>query len=79
MKNQKKAGSAAETKKASLNMDVCLGANYYKTGEDPVIKPESEYPDWLWQLEPAEDSKQYWRRIRKKRAHRVIATLKEKH
>lgn len=73
--------------KATLNMDVCLGANYFKTGEDPVIKPESEYPEWLWGLQtdnqqlqqPARDSKQYWRRIRKEQAHRVIATLKEKH
>lgn len=56
-------------------MDVCLGANYYKAGEDPVIRPEDEYPEWLWGLEPdkqldvSPDSKQYWRRIRKKEAH----------
>ena len=63
-------------------MDVCLGANYFKTGEDPVIKPESEYPDWLWGLledkEPPVDSKDYWRRSRKKQAHRTLATLREK-
>jgi large subunit ribosomal protein L54 len=65
-------------------MDVCLGANYFKTGEDPAIRPESEYPDWLWGLEPdkqlqvAPDSKQYWRRTRKKQAHSTIAALREK-
>ena len=84
-KSEKGATAATKIKKAPLNMDVCVGANYYKTGEDPVIRPESEYPDWLWSLEPqrqlnvSPDSKQYWRRIRKKEAHRKIATLREKH
>jgi large subunit ribosomal protein L54 len=71
----------AETKEITLNMDVCLGANYFKTGDDPVIKPESEYPDWLWELdkpqEPDESSKQYWRKLRKKRANIKIASLKQ--
>ena len=65
-----------------LDMDVCLGANYFKTGEDPVIKPQSDYPDWLWELQkdaqPAPDSKHYWRRKRKKEAHKRLATLREK-
>ncbi len=59
-----------------LNMDVCVGANIYKTGEDPPIKEDSEYPDWLWKLaEPTKsykelspDSKQYWRRLNKEKA-----------
>ena len=71
-----------ETDKADLNMEVCLGANYYKTGADPEINLESEYPEWLWSLlerdQPAPDSKQHWRRVRKAQAHRVIATLNEK-
>ena len=71
-----------ETDKANLNMEVCLGANYYKTGVDPEIKPELEYPEWLWSLlerdQPAQDSKQHWRRVRKAQAHGVIATLNEK-
>ena len=50
-----------------------------------MIRPEEEYPEWLWSLEPdkqtdiASDTKQYWRRVRKKQAHAVIATLREKH
>ncbi|XP_057655837.1 39S ribosomal protein L54, mitochondrial [Diorhabda carinulata] len=52
---------------------VC-GTNIYKTGEDVILKENSEYPDWLWsirlgppptleELDP--DSKEYWRKIRK--------------
>ncbi|XP_017837490.1 39S ribosomal protein L54, mitochondrial [Drosophila busckii] len=52
---------------------VC-GSNYLKTGEDVKIKPDSEYPDWLWTLnteriipldELDPNTKQYWRRLRK--------------
>lgn len=28
----------------------CTGANYFKEGEDPVLKPDEEYPKWLWGL-----------------------------
>lgn len=53
----------------------CCGANIYKTGSDPELKPNSEYPDWLWllrldrrpqdlsELDP--DDFHYWRRLRK--------------
>ncbi|EDW56561.1 39S ribosomal protein L54, mitochondrial [Drosophila sechellia] len=62
-----------ETDANKLVNYVC-GSNYLKTGEDVKIKPDAEYPDWLWtlnteriipldELEP--DSKQYWRRLRK--------------
>lgn len=68
-------------KEAYLNMDVCVGANYLKTGEDPIIKPESEYPEWLWGLldkqEPSADSIQYWRRLRKDEARKANAASKE--
>lgn len=68
----------------NLNMDVCLGANYFKTGEDPVIRPESEYPEWLWNLESQKQlevdpgSVKYWRRIRKKLAHKALVTFRDK-
>ena len=79
----KDACSEAEVKIPTLNMDVCLGANYHKTGEDPAIRPELDYPEWLWELiddkQPTVDSKQYWRKNRKKLAHTALATLREKH
>ena len=83
-KKQKSPSTAVKVEKAPLNMDLCLGANYCKTGEDPVIEAEGEYPEWLWGLDPgkqqdvAPDSKQYWRRMRKTEAHRAIATLRER-
>lgn len=27
---------------------MLLGLNYLKGRDDPVAKPESEYPEWLW-------------------------------
>ncbi|KAK6188659.1 hypothetical protein SNE40_004795 [Patella caerulea] len=52
----------------------CCGANIYIDGEDPDIKPDSEYPDWLWNLrisrtppnlsELDPDSEYYWKRLR---------------
>lgn len=62
-----------ETDANKLVNYVC-GSNYMKTGEDVKIKPDSEYPDWLWTLntdriiplnELDPNSKQYWRRLRK--------------
>lgn len=51
---------------------VC-GSNIYKEGEDVKLKPDSEYPEWLWTIptEPPKlsdldpNTKQYWRYIRK--------------
>lgn len=51
---------------------VC-GSNYFKEGEDVKLKPDSEYPDWLWTLplkpksleEMDPNTKQYWRKLRK--------------
>ncbi|XP_015117996.1 39S ribosomal protein L54, mitochondrial [Diachasma alloeum] len=62
-----------ETDTNKLVNYVC-GSNIYKEGEDIKLKPESEYPDWLWTLwtenPPAlEDldpnTKAYWRKLRK--------------
>eukprot|EP00039_Didymoeca_costata_P018863 m.335293 g.335293 ORF g.335293 m.335293 type:complete len:89 (+) comp17563_c0_seq1:48-314(+) len=57
------------TLRSSSKLDVVVGANYFKDGQDPVIKADSEYPDWLWKvpLKPAQledvapGSKQYWK------------------
>jgi len=51
---------------------VC-GTNIYKEGEDIKIKPDSEYPSWLWTIrtgpppsleEMDPNTKQYWRKVR---------------
>ena len=69
---QKKKEEPQETpKKAILNMDVCVGANIHTTGEDPAIKADSEYPDWLWGLldpDVSSPSKPYWRKLNKQKA-----------
>ncbi|XP_061883437.1 large ribosomal subunit protein mL54 [Entelurus aequoreus] len=51
-----------------------VGANIYKQGEDPKLKPHEEYPEWLFHINlgPAcqlhqleEDTWEYWKRLRK--------------
>jgi len=34
----------------SLSKDTVNGINILKAGQDPPIQPDSEYPDWLWDL-----------------------------
>ncbi|XP_037944917.1 39S ribosomal protein L54, mitochondrial [Teleopsis dalmanni] len=82
MKKKKlgKLGPMMEKKEIPVETDVnklvnyVCGSNIYKTGEDIKLKPDSEYPDWLWSLNvdriiPLEEldpnTKQYWRRVRK--------------
>ena len=46
-----KAAPAAVKKKVSADLDnVCAGLNIMKGGADPEIKPDSEYPDWVFEL-----------------------------
>lgn len=53
----------------------CTGANYFKEGEDPLLKADEEYPEWLWglldakegeQAEKAEQRKENKRKIKEK-------------
>ncbi|KAL7294617.1 39S ribosomal protein L54, mitochondrial [Trichogramma pretiosum] len=53
----------------------CCGTNLLKEGgEDVKLKPDSEYPDWLWSIRtgpapPLEEldpnTKEYWKRLRR--------------
>ncbi|XP_067631631.1 large ribosomal subunit protein mL54 [Eurosta solidaginis] len=75
-----KLGPIMEKKEIPVETDVnkllnyVCGSNILKTGQDIKLKPDSEYPDWLWSLnvdriipldEMNPETKQYWRRIRK--------------
>ena len=70
----KKPELEVETDVSKLTQ-FCCGANIYTTGTDPQLKPDSEYPEWLWSLrlergapdlsELDPDTYQYWRRLRK--------------
>ncbi|TNM87846.1 39S ribosomal protein L54, mitochondrial [Takifugu flavidus] len=51
-----------------------VGVNVFKQGEDPVLKPPDQYPEWLFQLnlgavkklhELDADTWEYWKRLRK--------------
>jgi large subunit ribosomal protein L54 len=61
-----------ETDPKRLVNYVC-GSNYFVEGEDIKLKPDSEYPDWLWEVHTGKaktldeldpNTKQYWRRLR---------------
>ncbi len=28
--------------------NFCVGLNYFKSGEEIPLKPDNEYPDWIW-------------------------------
>jgi len=53
----------------------CCGLNIYKSeGEEVLLKPDSDYPDWLWKLsldkgpqieEMDQDTMEYWMRKRR--------------
>ncbi|XP_057333467.1 39S ribosomal protein L54, mitochondrial [Microplitis mediator] len=71
---QEKIKLPVETDAHRLVNYVC-GSNILKEGgEDVKIKPDSEYPDWLWEInigppktldELDPNTKAYWRKLRK--------------
>ncbi|KAI4468805.1 39s ribosomal protein l54 mitochondrial [Holotrichia oblita] len=79
-KKMGKTGPAMEKKILPVETDphklvnfVC-GSNILKEGQDIEIKPDSEYPEWLWTLrtgpppkleELDPNSLEYWRRVRR--------------
>lgn len=87
MKKKKlgKLGPATEKKILPVETDPqklvthCCGLNIYNTGEEVKLKPNNEYPDWLWEVrlgpppplnELNPETKEYWRRIRKQAIRR---------
>lgn len=58
---------------ANKLVNYCCGSNIFKEGTDVQLKPDNEYPEWLWNLHvgdpiPLEEldpnTKQYWRKLR---------------
>lgn len=89
----KKVGPTSTKKVLPVETDVnklltfVCGSNIYKEGKDIEIKPDSEYPDWLWNirtgpLPPLEEmdknTKAYWRRLRRMgmQRHNKLAKLR---
>ncbi|XP_041360416.1 39S ribosomal protein L54, mitochondrial-like [Gigantopelta aegis] len=87
----KMMGQAMEKVRLEVETDAeklakyCCGANILTSGSDPEIKPDSEYPQWLWELrtdrkplditELDENDIRYWRRLRSvtiKRKNRML-------
>lgn len=76
-KKSDQSSTASSNGPPQANMKVCEGANIYKTGSDPELQEDSAYPDWLWAIgkpppahtELSPDTKQYWRRLNKTKAH----------
>jgi large subunit ribosomal protein L54 len=55
-------------------LKYCCGTNILKDGQDVELKPDSEYPDWLWNIRTKKakhlqhldpNTKEYWRKQRK--------------
>ncbi|KAL7052541.1 hypothetical protein ACKWTF_004901 [Chironomus riparius] len=68
-------------------VNYCCGSNYFVEGEDVKIKPDNEYPDWLWTLHTGKpktldeldpNTKQYWRKLRSDGLKRNLLMLKLK-
>ncbi|KAM5239354.1 large ribosomal subunit protein mL54 [Ctenodactylus gundi] len=79
-----KVGKGGVASEALKDPDVCtdpvmltthaMGVNIYKDRQDVVLKPDSEYPEWLFQMNVGPppkledlnpESREYWRLLRK--------------
>ncbi|XP_073419170.1 large ribosomal subunit protein mL54 isoform X2 [Dendrobates tinctorius] len=61
-------------KDPAILMTHAMGVNIYKSGSDVKLKDDSQYPEWLFQLdlgppksleERSPDTPQYWKLLRK--------------
>jgi len=78
-----------ETDPVKLTTFLCGGNISREGGKDPELRPESEYPDWLWTLrldrrappldELDPDTWEYWMRLHKISRKRQLTTLRIKH
>nr|CAG4638188.1 EOG090X0KWJ [Chydorus sphaericus] len=92
-KSKSKLGPVVEKKVLPVETDpeklvthLC-GSNILKQGQDVKLKPDSEYPEWLWTLRlgnppPLEEMDQntleYWRRLRKLQLRRQSRLMRLK-
>ncbi|XP_049732363.1 39S ribosomal protein L54, mitochondrial [Elephas maximus indicus] len=84
MKGGKGGGKGSMVIETLKDPDVCtdpvrltthaMGVNIYKEGQDVVLKPDAEYPEWLFQMNVGPPKKleeldpethEYWRLLRK--------------
>ncbi|XP_046300076.1 large ribosomal subunit protein mL54 isoform X1 [Marmota monax] len=79
-----KGGKGSVVSEALKDPEVCtdpvrlathaMGVNIYKAGQDVALKPDAEYPEWLFQVnvgppkkleELDPETREYWRLLRK--------------
>mmetsp|Transcript_1341 Transcript_1341/g.4365 ORF Transcript_1341/g.4365 Transcript_1341/m.4365 type:complete len:121 (+) Transcript_1341:3-365(+) len=49
-KKAKPAASGSAAPAAEPGVNAVRGCNILKEGEDPTMKPDEEYPEWLWTI-----------------------------
>ncbi|XP_048353563.1 39S ribosomal protein L54, mitochondrial [Sphaerodactylus townsendi] len=91
MKSRGKGMSKVDLKGPEVCKDPVLltthaiGTNIYKQGPEVALKPDSEYPEWLFQMDlgpPKKledldpDTMEYWRFLRKVNQKRRLKLLK---
>ncbi|CAD5122220.1 DgyrCDS10671 [Dimorphilus gyrociliatus] len=84
----KKERMVVEEDAAKLTSQLC-GGNIYIEGEDPKLKDDSEYPEWLWKMRldrgatPPEEldpnDSYYWKIIRRQNLQRSRLIAKQKY
>jgi len=89
------AGAVPQKKRLEPETDtnklvsLLCGGNFLKEGEEPKLRPHSEYPEWLWTLhtdrqapdleEIKFDTWEYWRRLHKLNRKRNMVILQNKY